>query len=331
MPILDLPPIIIVLGATLVVGGGIVAVFEYLAARHSRGQRRLSAIASNQALTTRQETSGRGSLKNSIDDVLKQLEERRKAGLGGKPSLSIRIQRSGLNWTKKTYHFFGAAFAIFSILIAAVAFRLNIVLALGIGLASGLIVPHLYIKMMANRRSNKFSAVFPDAVDLIVRGLRSGLPLSDSIRMISGEAQEPVKTEFKLIIEDLTLGVTMEDAVQRLWERVPLAETAFFGTVIALQSRTGGSLSEALANLSKVMRDRKKLQAKIKAMSAEAKASAGIIGSLPIIVCTIVYITSPGYMSILFTTFVGKMVLAACLTWMTIGILVMRKMIRFNY
>lgn len=331
MSLLEIHPVALILIVTMLVGGCVVGVFEYLAARHSRSKKRLAAVMGKHQPGGRQEHFGRNSLKNPIDDVLKQLEERRKASLSGKPSLSIRIQRTGLKMTKKIYYSSCVVSAGICFLIAAIAINLNILLALVIGISCGLALPHFYIKLMAQRRGNRFSAAFPDAVDLIVRGLRSGLPLSDSIRMISGEAQEPVRTEFKLIVEDLTLGVTLEEAVQRLWDRVPLAETAFFGTVIALQSRTGGSLSEALGNLSKVMRDRKKLQGKIKAMSAEAKASAGIIGSLPVVVCAIVYVTSPNYMEILFTTHVGNMVLIGCLIWMAIGILVMRKMIQFNY
>jgi tight adherence protein B len=165
---------------------------------------------------------------------------------------------------------------------------------------------------------------------VIVRGVKAGLPLADCLRIISLEAQEPVRSEFKLVLEDQTLGLPVDQAVQRLFERVPLAEANFFAIVISLQSQTGGSLSEALANLSKVLRERKKMKAKIKAVSSEAKASAGIIGSLPLLVAGLLYLTSPAYISLLFTTSVGHMVIAASAVWMLMGTLVMRKMINFD-
>jgi tight adherence protein B len=209
--------------------------------------------------------------------------------------------------------------------------RLGPLPSIGFGLASGLLLPHLYVDVRRKRRFMSFTAEFPNAVDIIVRGVRSGLPLVDCLRIIATEAQEPVRGEFKAIVEDQTLGVPLEEAVQRLPDRLPLPEANFFAIVITIQSRTGGSLSEALGNLSKVLRERVKMRAKIKAMSSEAKASGGIIGALPIVVGFLVYLTSPDYISLLFTTLTGKMVLAACAVWMGTGVLVMRKMINFDF
>ncbi|WEJ11993.1 type II secretion system F family protein (plasmid) [Sinorhizobium sp. M103] len=155
--------------------------------------------------------------------------------------------------------------------------------------------------------------------------------MPDCLRVIATEAQEPVKGEFLAIVQDQTLGIPVDEAVKRMSERMPLAEANFFAIVVAIQSRTGGSLSEALGNLSKVLRERKKMKAKIKAMSAEAKSSAGIIGALPFVVAGAVYFTSPDYMTLLFTTTIGKIVLVCCGLWMGIGILVMRKMINFDF
>jgi tight adherence protein B len=150
------------------------------------------------------------------------------------------------------------------------------------------------------------------------------------LKIVAAEAQDPVKSEFKALIDDQALGMPLDEAVQRMPQRVPLSETTFFAIVIAIQSRTGGSLSEALGNLSRVLRERKKMRAKAKSMSSEAKASGGIIGSLPVIVGGLVYLTSPAYISLLFTTLAGNVVLAACALWMLIGIFVMRKMINFE-
>jgi tight adherence protein B len=202
---------------------------------------------------------------------------------------------------------------------------------IGFGVSAGVLFPHFYVNFKRKRRLRKFSNEFPNAVDVIVRGVKAGLPLIDCLKVIAREATEPVRSEFQEIVEDQTLGMPLPDAVSRLPERIPLSEANFFAIVVAIQSRTGGSLSEALTNLSKVLRDRKKMGHKIRAMSAEAKSSAGIIGSLPIIVAVLVWFTSPEYIALLFTTFVGNVVLSCCAFWMFLGIMVMRKMINFDF
>ena len=171
----------------------------------------------------------------------------------------------------------------------------------------------------------------PDAVDVIVRGIKAGLPLLDSLKMIATEAPEPMRSEFRGIIETQTIGIPLSEACLKLYERIPVAEANFFGIVIAIQQRAGGNLSEALGNLSAVLRDRKKMKAKIKAMSMEAKASASIIGALPIIVMLLVYLSSPDYIELLWTEALGRVMLACSAIWMFIGIMVMRKMINFDF
>ncbi len=164
-----------------------------------------------------------------------------------------------------------------------------------------------------------------------MRGIKSGVPLADCLKIVAAEAPEPVRGEFKTVIEDHALGMPLGDAVQRLPDRIPVSEASFFAIVIAVQSRTGGNLSEALANLSTVLRQRKKMVAKIAAMSAEAKASGGIIGSLPIVVGGVLYFTAPDYIGLLFSTTTGNLVLAACGVWMGLGMLVIRQMINFDF
>jgi len=166
---------------------------------------------------------------------------------------------------------------------------------------------------------------------VIVRGIKAGLPLLDSLKLIAAEAEEPVRSEIRSIIETQTIGIPLGEACLKLYERMPLPEANFFGIVISIQQRAGGNLSEALGNLSRVLRDRKKMKAKIKAMSMEAKASATIIGALPIAVMTLVYITSPQYISLLWTEPTGRLMMAGCAVWMSVGIFVMRKMINFDF
>jgi tight adherence protein B len=187
-----------------------------------------------------------------------------------------------------------------------------------------------FLGFMRNRRFKRITKEFPNALDVIVRGVKSGLPLVDCLKIVAAETQEPLKSEFKILVEDFTLGVPLDEAVQRLPERVPLSETNFFAIVIAIQSRTGGSLSGALGNLSAVLRDRKKMRDKAKALAGEAKASAGIIAAMPVLVAAALSVTSPKYIALLFTTHTGKIVLTGCAIMMTMGVMIMRKMINFE-
>ena len=187
------------------------------------------------------------------------------------------------------------------------------------------------LSFLKKRREAKFLAAFPDAVDVIVRGIKAGLPLVDSLKLIATDAVEPVRSEFRAIIQTQTIGMPIGDACMKLYDSVPVPEANFFGIVVSIQQRAGGNLSEALGNLSRVLRDRKKMKAKIQAMSMEAKASASIIGALPPCVALLVWITSPAYIDLLFTDPFGRVMLACCATWMAIGVFVMRKMINFDF
>jgi tight adherence protein B len=196
---------------------------------------------------------------------------------------------------------------------------------------SGFGLPRWVLSYLKKRRIKRFTDELPNAMDVIVRGIRSGLPLADCMRIIANEAQEPLRTEFRTIIEAQSLGVTIGDAVAKLYERVPVAEANFFGIVIGIQQKSGGNLSEALSNLSKVLRDRRKMRGKIAAMSMEAKASAGIIACLPFVVAILTYLSSPSYIELLWITNAGKIALVCSAMWMSIGIGIMKKMISFDF
>ncbi|MCG8451114.1 MAG: type II secretion system F family protein, partial [Pirellulales bacterium] len=184
---------------------------------------------------------------------------------------------------------------------------------------------------LTKRRQKKFLLELPNAIDIIVRGVKAGLPFADCMRIIATESQEPVRSEFRAVIESQTVGVQAGDAVERMYQRIPLPEVNFFAITVGIQQHSGGNLSEALGNLSKVLRERKKMTAKIQAMSQEAKASAAIIGSLPILVMVLVYLTSPDYIELLWTERLGQIMLAASVFWMFMGVMVMRKMINFDF
>lgn len=203
--------------------------------------------------------------------------------------------------------------------------------ALLFGLAGGYVLPRWYLGRKRKKYQARFLEELPNAVEAIVRGVKSGLPLNDSIRLVSKEAKEPVKSEFSRVLDQQAVGKTMAEAVAILFDRVPVPEVNFFIVVITVQQQAGGNLSEALGNLSRVLRARKAMKLKIKAMSSEAKASAGIIGSLPFIVAILVSLTSPTYLLPLVQTTTGQMWLGIAAVMLTMGTLVMRKMVSFDF
>ena len=201
-------------------------------------------------------------------------------------------------------------------------------------LVSAALGPGLILLMLRRQRKKRKKAMekeFPGALDIIVRGVKSGLAFNDCLKIAARDVPGPLRSEFATLVEQQSLGLTMAEAVERFANRVPLEEANFFAIVIALQTRTGGKMAESLDNLVSVLRARIQLRAKIQSMSAEAKASGMIIGALPLVVATMVYFTSPDYISILFTELIGNVVLVGCALWMTIGVLVMKKMIAFDY
>jgi tight adherence protein B len=191
--------------------------------------------------------------------------------------------------------------------------------------------PNFVLSRLTKRRIKKFIDALPAALDIIVRGVRAGLPLGDTLRIIANEAPEPARSEFRKVIESQALGVTIAEACVKMAQRVPATETNFFAIVIEIQSKAGGNLSEAIGNLSKTVRERKKMKGKIAAMSMEALASAAIIGAVPFVVTGLLYMVSPNYISLLFTTVHGRYILMFALTWMSIGAMMMKKMISFDF
>ena len=265
--------------------------------------------------------------RKAVADSLKEIDERARSK---KITFEMRMAQAGLDWSKTKFWIISGIIAFLGMMVAFLVSGSPMMIA-GSAVIGGLGMPRWYVGHKRKKRFNKFLQEFPAAVDIIVRGIKAGIPLGDCIRNIASEAAEPVKTEFRSIVEAQTMGLTVADACERLIERVPLPEANFFSIVINIQAKAGGNLAEALTNLSTVLRDRKKMKGKIKAMSSEAKASAGIIGALPPLVAAFVYLTSPAYISLLFVTTTGNMVLAVCALWMALGIFIMKKMINFNF
>jgi tight adherence protein B len=308
--------------------GGVLWVFIYpILSGERQAEQRRESVARAESAAARKTRGVPKSRREQVEETLKQLEARQK---NQRPSLEIRIEQAGLSLSKRQFMMIAAGLGLVCFLLVAIS-GFGILPALGFGFAAAAGLPFWLLSYLKKRREAKFLNAFPDAVDVIVRGIKAGLPLLDSLRVIANEAPEPVRSEFKTIIATQTIGMPIGEACSKLYDRMPLPEANFFGIVVSIQQRAGGNLSEALGNLSRVLRDRKKMKAKIQAMSMEAKASASIIGALPVIVGLLVYLTSPAYIELLWTHPLGQMMLMCCATWMTIGVLVMKKMINFDF
>ena len=285
-----------------------------------------SRAASRKAINLEADRSKR---RKSVQDSLKKLDEKQKTS-NKKPSLKELINQAGLKISLGKFFALSAASGVFCFILGLLFVGNWYVI--GAFFVVGIFgLPRFILGRIRKKRIKKFTTEFPNAVDVIVRGVKSGLPINDCIAIVSRESKDPVASEFRRIIEHQHLGMPLSEAVLKLNESMPTAEANFFGIVIAIQQGAGGNLAEALTNLSGVLRDRKMMEAKIKSMSAEAKASGGIIGSLPVVVGVLVYLTTPEYISILFTDPTGNLILAGAAIWMSIGIFVMKQMINFDF
>jgi tight adherence protein B len=308
--------------------GGLAWVFVYPVLS---GERKAEQRMANVAKAEPAARASRGSQKSRrdiIETTLKEFDERNKKNK--RVPIATRIAQAGLTWSKRQYVMISAGIGVAMFLIGLFT-GAGLLPGIGLGFAGAFGIPYWMLSFLKKRRENKFLNAFPDAVDIIVRGIKAGLPLLDCMKMITIEAPEPLKSEFRAIVETQAIGLPLGEACGKLYERMPVPEANFFGIVISIQQKAGGNLSEALGNLSRVLRDRKKMKAKIQAMSMEAKASASIIGALPIAVMTLVWITSPNYIALLWTEPLGNVMLAASACWMAMGVLVMKKMINFDF
>ena len=291
-----------------------------------KAEKRRQAVAVSRTKRSNERVVDAASRRKQVADSMKEVESR---GKSKKPSLEIRIQQAGLEWSRNGYI---AGSAIVGFLLGTVLFVVqdNPAIAAAAALVGGFGLPSWVLGSLKKRRLAKFTDQFPNAVDVVIRGIKAGLPLGDCLRIIATESPEPLRAEFRRIVESQTMGLNVGEAVERMAERVPITEANFFAIVVSIQAKAGGNLTEALSNLSRVIRERKKMKGKIKAVSSEAKASAGIIGCLPFVVGTLVWLVSPDYISLLWTTSTGRMMIGVGLCWMSMGIFVMKKMINFD-
>ncbi|VAV88999.1 Flp pilus assembly protein TadB [hydrothermal vent metagenome] len=269
------------------------------------------------------------SRRKQVQETLKDLEAHQKEQRKQSISLKAQIEQAGLSWSP-------TGFWIGNLVVGCIIFGLlvftgrPILIAAGLGVGGGFGLPRWVLGFLRKRRMKKFSKEFANAIDIIVRGVKSGLPLNECLQIIGRESPDPVGPEFKQLVEGQTVGVDLPVGLEKMFTRMPLPELNFFAIVLTIQQKTGGNLAEALENLANVLRARKRMREKIQAMSSEAKASSMIIGSLPPLVGTIVYFTTPAYMSLMFTETNGQLMLAGGAFWMASGIFVMKKMINFD-
>ncbi len=258
-------------------------------------------------------------LDSFIDGFLPKPEELRK-----------RLERTGKDISFGKYGIISGCVAVVAALIAALLLKLPFLLALILGVLAGVFLPHTWVGMMVKKRQKNFVNLFPDAIDLMVRGLRSGLPITESLGIVSREIPDPVSAEFRMITDKIRIGLTMDQALIEASNRVNTPEFQFFIITLSIQRETGGNLAETLSNLSDILRKRQQLKLKIKAMSSEAKASAWIIGLLPFIMFGVLSLLNGEYMGAFWTDLRLQMIAGGGILWMSIGIFIMSRMINFE-
>ena len=259
----------------------------------------------------------------ALDDKQKNLKKKQRV------PLEQMLEQAGLNIKKNQFYLGSLGFAVFFAFIGLVSGQKLWITGL-LFFIGGLGFPRWAVGFLKNRRQKKFVSEFSNAIDVIVRGVKSGLPVNECLKIIAREAPRPVSDEFHMLVEGLRIGLSLEQALDRMFERMPLQEVNFFGIVLLIQQKTGGNLAEALGNLSNVLRSRKLMEGKVQALSAEAKASAYIIGALPFLVMGAVKISSPDYLDPLFTTKLGNFIMIGAGIWMLTGVFVMKKMIQIK-
>ena len=319
--------LVFIVGSLLLTGG------------NSSAVKRAQSIGTSGSVSNKKKTGLKGLLnadddnsarRKSVEETLNRLEDKKKSAKKRKMSLEMRLLQA--DWSIDVKLFTLISIAVGIVIGAGVfLFTQKPLYALGAVFSTGFGVPRWILGMAINSRQKKFTSAFADAMDIIVRGIRTGLPLGDCLKIIAHESPAPVSTEFLRVVEAENLGVPIDVCLEQMHERMPVSEVNFFATVLNIQRQTGGNLGEALQNLSNVLRGRKLLAEKIKALSAEARMSAIIIGALPIAVGALVTVLAPDYMADLYGTTRGQQNMMIGAVMMFVGILSMKKMIAFKY
>ncbi|MDC9823229.1 type II secretion system F family protein [Devosia sp. ZB163] len=323
------PLILAILAAVCVAAAGFALVPSILG-NSARADKRIKAmhgdVRANRATAevARTRDTRRKELQQTLKAQTAAIEKKKKS-----IPLGDRLYQAGMKLKP-------AGFIRNSIILGAGVFvvtfilQLELIYCLVFAIAGGYLLPRMYVGRRRKKYQNAFLDELPNAVEAIVRGVKSGLPLNDSMRLVAREAKEPIKSDFQRVLDQQSVGKTIQEAVVTLYDRVPVPEVNFFVVVITVQAQSGGNLSEALGNLARVLRNRKKMKEKVKAMSSEAKASAGIIGSLPIIVAILVSLTTPTYLLPMIETPIGNLLLGVAAILMFMGGFIMNRMVQFE-
>ncbi len=331
----DLSNTVFTVMVALAVGGMAIAILFPLFSG-DKSANRVKAISTGKkteslgsSIRSRLAEDSKDSRRRQIQDSLNQVGKQEKELKKRRATLRVSLAQAGLDITVRSYWIASVILGcgLGAVLLVVYPNPLVLVAVVFVGIFG---LPRWILKKMRNRRQNVFLHDFADALDVMVRGLKSGLPVTEAMKIIANESGPPVGPEFAEVVEGQRLGISVEQGIERMVERIPLAEVNFLAIVMTIQAKTGGNLSEVLSNLSRVLRDRKKMKQKVQSVSQEAKSSAAIIGSLPFILMGALTLLNPTYLSPLFETSLGNMLLAGSGIWMTIGVLVMRQMINFQ-
>jgi tight adherence protein B len=298
-----------------------------------KSAKRAKELVSGKPTRARRDAAAEATAKRraSVQENLRDMARAQKNNRRNLLSVKSRIGQAGLSISESAFWIASAGAGAVLGILAFFLSGMNPVWGGAMLVIGGLGLPRWFLGMLITRRQKNFVSQLADGIDIIVRGVKSGLPLNQCLQIISSESPDPLRSEFKMIVDGQAMGVPLDANLDKMYERMPLPEVNFFNIVLGIQQKTGGNLSEALGNLSSVLRSRKLLKEKVKALSAEAVASAMIIGSLPFIVMGLVYMIRPAYMAILFTTPQGNLILLAAGVLMTMGILIMRNMVNFKF
>ena len=323
----------IIFGVAAVAFGIVIAVgFAFAGGRTSqeRAVQRAQTIGGGRGDARRARAPVANNAEARRRQIMKSLQEQERQQKKARLTLANKLKQAGLNASVMQFWMASGAFGLVVVLFCFVA-RLNPLVALGLGGAAGFGLPQWVLGFLAKRRIGKFTSAFSDAMDIIVRGIKSGLPVHDCLKIIGRETAEPLAGEFRRLVENIGVGMNLDQALEKLYEHMPTAEVRFFSIVMNIQQKTGGNLAEALNNLSMVLRARKLMKEKVKALSSEATSSAFIIGCLPPGVVVLIMVWTPSYMAPMFSDHRGWLMLGGSAIWMALGIFVMARMINFKF
>lgn len=299
-----------------------------LSSDEKRMRRRMTQIATGRALGPAK-TAGPSLRRDTSDSSIEALDRLIKRLMPQPAKMRARLAATGRRISLGEYVL--ASFAVFAGATGGfVYYGLSPLSAVLFGLGVGLALPHMVVGFLGKRRRNKFVMMLPEAIDLIVRGLRSGLPITESMKIVGQEIPDPVGSEFRSIVESYGIGMSLDQALWAVAERIDVPEFRFFAISLSVQQETGGNLTETLENLGNILRRRKQMKLKIRALTGEARASASILGVLPFIMFGAIMFIHPDYAMVLIKTARGHILLGGGLTSMAIGIGTMFKMTKFE-